>query len=83
MWWQRRPTGPNGRARYTEAAPRGTLRSLSQPVAFTVVLVTVVVCWAAPVLGVSLVVFLVVGALGELRARRRGRGRAPAVGDGA
>lgn len=72
MWWQRRPTGPEGRARFTEAVPRGTLRALSQPAAFVVVLITVVVCWAAPVLGVSLVVFLVVDALRGFRARRRG-----------
>lgn len=82
MWWQRRPTGPDGRARFTEAAPRGTLGTLTQPVAFAVVLVVLVICWAAPVLGASLVGFLVVDALFELRARRRGRGRVPPVGGG-
>lgn len=73
MWWQRRPTGPDGRGRFTEAARRGRLRTLDRPVVFVVVLVAVVVCWVAPVLGASLVAFLVVDALLGLRARRRDR----------
>ncbi|MGQ0572794.1 MAG: PepSY-associated TM helix domain-containing protein [Pseudonocardia sp.] len=82
MWWQRRPTGPDGRARFTEAAPRGTLRGLSQPMLFAVVLVALVVSWLAPVLAVSLAAFLVVDVLLGRRAQRRG-GRVAAGGGGA
>ncbi len=56
------------------AAPgrRGALRDLTQPVALGVVLVTVAVGWALPVLGVTLAGFLLVDAL--LGARRRPTG---------
>ena len=73
MWWQRRPTR-GGRARLTPLTPAGTLRALSQPAAFAVVLATVVVGWLLPVLGVSLLVFLagdaLAGALSRGRAAR-------------
>jgi len=71
MWWQRRPARASGAARLTAPAPRGGLRTLPQPVLFGVVAVTVAVGWAAPVLGVSLVVFLVLDAVSAVRTRRR------------
>ena len=69
MWWQRRPT----RGGFTPLLGRGVMRGLSQPVAFAVVLATVVVGWLLPVLGVSLLVFLAGDALAGAVARRRGR----------
>jgi uncharacterized iron-regulated membrane protein len=71
MWWRRRPTR-DGRARLTPLAAPGSLRALTQPAAFAVVLATVAVGWLLPVLGVSLLVFLAgdtaVGALTRRRA---------------
>lgn len=57
MWWQRRPTR-QGRMSRTAPAPRGVLRGLSQPVVFVIVLITVAVGWAIPLLGISLLIFL-------------------------
>jgi uncharacterized iron-regulated membrane protein len=65
MAWLRRPTG---RALPSAPGGRGALRELSQPVAFGVVVVTVAVCWAVPVLGVTLIGFL---ALDAVLHRRR------------
>ena len=73
MWWQRRPTR-GAFLRLTPPVRRGTMRALSQPVSFAVVLLVVAVGWMLPVLGVSLVVFLagdaLVGALARRRAER-------------
>jgi uncharacterized iron-regulated membrane protein len=57
MWWQRRPT--RGGLRLAPPTRRGALRDLPQPVVFGIVLATVAVGWLLPVLGVSLLVFLV------------------------
>lgn len=70
MWWQRRPTR-GGRTRLTAPVRRGTLRALPQPMVFGIVLVTVAVGWLLPVLGVSLLVFLVGDAAAGALARRR------------
>jgi uncharacterized iron-regulated membrane protein len=70
MWWRRRPTR-DGRASLTPLVGRGTLRALTQPAAFAVVLATVAVGWLLPVLGVSLLVFLAGDAAAGAFARRR------------
>jgi uncharacterized iron-regulated membrane protein len=69
MAWLRRPTGTQ---LPTALGRRGALRDLSQPVALAVVLVTVAVGWAMPVLGSTLAGFLVLDAL--LHRRRRAVG---------
>lgn len=69
MWWQRRPTR-GGRARFTARVPRGAMRGLSQPAAFALVVLTVAVGWALPVLGVSLLIFLGYDAAAGALARR-------------
>lgn len=62
MWWQRRPTR-------TEAwgvgrpYPRGSFLALSWPLRTAVALSCVAVGWAMPVLGVSLLAFLLIDAL--------------------
>jgi uncharacterized iron-regulated membrane protein len=69
MAWLRRPTRAG--ARLAAPAPRGILRGLSQPVAFTVVLLAVAAGWLMPVFGVTLLGFLLIdAALGKRTARR-------------
>lgn len=72
MWWQRRPT--RGAFRLTPPVRRGTLRDLPQPASFVIILVTVAVGWMLPVLGVSLVLFVVGDAIAGAVARRRRAG---------
>jgi uncharacterized iron-regulated membrane protein len=71
MWWQRRPT--RGAFRLTPPVRRGVMRALSQPASFVVVLLAVAVGWMLPVLGISLVLFLVGDAVACAIARRRAR----------
>ena len=66
MWWQRRPDRSTRRG-VGRPAPRGAWRRLPLPVLAAVVVVTAAVGWAMPVLGVSLVAFLVVDVLLGLR----------------
>lgn len=68
MWWQRRPDRAT-RAGVGRPVPRGAWRRLPVPALAVVVLLTAAVAWAMPVLGVSLVAFLVVDALIGLRRR--------------
>ncbi|GLU50176.1 peptidase [Nocardiopsis ansamitocini] len=66
MWWQRRPTG-RGPA-LGRAPGRGTWKALPWWLKAIVAVAAVAVGWLMPVLGVSLVLFLVVDALlGRLR----------------
>jgi uncharacterized iron-regulated membrane protein len=69
MWWQRRPT--RGARRPTPPVRRGTMRTLSQPASFAIVLGAVVVGWLLPVFGVSLLVFVAGDAIAGALARRR------------
>jgi uncharacterized iron-regulated membrane protein len=69
MWWQRRPT--RGARRPTPPVRRGTMRALSQPASFAIVLGAVVVGWLLPVFGVSLLVFVAGDAIAGTLARRR------------
>jgi uncharacterized iron-regulated membrane protein len=67
MWWQRRPT----RGRGWRLVPRGRLRSAARPAAVVAVLLAIGLAWFAPLLGISLLAFLVVDVvLGRLDARR-------------
>lgn len=68
LWWQRRPDSGT-RLGVGRPVPRGALRRLPLPVLAAVVVVTAAVGWAMPVLGVSLVAFLVVDAALGLRHR--------------
>ena len=76
MWWQRRPrrAGAIGVGR---PPVRGTLRRLPVPTLVAVVVAAVVVGWFIPLLGISLLAFLVIdvaiGQLGRLRAQADGR----------
>ncbi|MFH8569558.1 PepSY-associated TM helix domain-containing protein [Streptomyces sp. NPDC017993] len=71
MWWQRRPTRDRGLS-FGRPIPRGAWRQIPLPVLLPLTLVTAVVGWAVPLLGISLVGFLVVDvALGVLARRRR------------
>ncbi|GGU39554.1 PepSY-associated TM helix domain-containing protein [Nocardioides albus] len=70
MWWLRRPRGATG-LRFGRPAPRGAWRRLPWPALVGLVAVTGVVGWFVPMLGISLVAFLLVDvAVGV--ARRRG-----------
>jgi uncharacterized iron-regulated membrane protein len=70
MWWQRRPT----RGGAWRLVPRGRLRNAAWPVAACAAVLAVLLGWFAPLLGVSLLAFLVVDAvLGRLNARRSRR----------
>ncbi len=76
MWWQRRPrrAGAIGVGR---PPVRGTLRQLPVPTQVAVVVIAVAIGWFLPLLGISLVAFLVIdvaiGQLGRLRAQADGR----------
>lgn len=73
MWWRRRPTPV-----LSAPAPRGALRTLSPPLLFGVIAVTLTLAWAMPLLGVSLGTFLLIDvALGERARRRHGAAVAP------
>nr|WP_042180640.1 PepSY-associated TM helix domain-containing protein [Kibdelosporangium sp. MJ126-NF4]CEL14493.1 Uncharacterized iron-regulated membrane protein; Iron-uptake factor PiuB [Kibdelosporangium sp. MJ126-NF4]CTQ88858.1 Uncharacterized iron-regulated membrane protein; Iron-uptake factor PiuB [Kibdelosporangium sp. MJ126-NF4] len=58
MWWHRRPTRDS--FGFGRPFPRGAWRSAPMPVLIGLVLVTAVLAWCLPVLGVSLAGFLLV-----------------------
>ena len=69
MWWLRRPRDAS-RLRFGRPVPRGAWRRLPWPALVALVAVTGVVGWFVPMLGISLVVFLLVdAALGAARRR--------------
>jgi uncharacterized iron-regulated membrane protein len=73
MWWQRRPTRADRRRPLGTPPARSTWRNLpSVPLAIGVV-VMVALGWALPLLGLSLVAFLVIDLLTGLVIRRRTR----------
>jgi uncharacterized iron-regulated membrane protein len=76
-WWQRRPLRRDGatvRSRPVGRLPqRGTWREVHPVVLVLSVAATAFVAWAMPVLGVTLVAFLVLDAVLGLVARRRRR----------
>ena len=74
MWWQRRPRrGPV--TRFGSAPPRGALVEAPCWGVAAVVLVAIGIGVFLPLVGISLVAFVVIDVLLELRARRRGRAR--------
>ncbi|WP_432544666.1 PepSY-associated TM helix domain-containing protein [Kineococcus sp. SYSU DK002] len=81
LWWLRRPD-PARRLSAGPPAHRGAWRHLPAPVLAAVVVVTVAVGWALPLLGVSLLAFLAVDvALGAAHRARGRRAPAPTTGD--
>ena len=69
MWWLRRPRDARG-PRFGRPAPQGAWRRLPWPAMVAVVAVTAVVGWFVPMLGVTLLGFLVVDtAIGAVRSR--------------
>ncbi|MFE0677920.1 PepSY-associated TM helix domain-containing protein [Streptomyces sp. NPDC058867] len=71
MWWQRRPTRADRRALVGRAPARGTWRHLPWPALVVAVPVVAAVGWAFPLLGWSLLAFLVLDAVLALLQRRR------------
>lgn len=72
MWWLRRPTKDRALS-VGRAQPRGAWRKLPVTVLLPLAAVTAVVGWFVPMLGISLVVFLVLDAvLGFVAGRRAG-----------
>ncbi|MBM7076425.1 hypothetical protein [Micromonospora humida] len=77
MWWQRRPTRADRRARTGTAPPRGGVRGLPWRAVLVGVPVVAAVGWALSLLGSGLVAFLVVDAAMGVVSRRRRRDTAP------
>ncbi|MEU8899022.1 PepSY domain-containing protein [Nocardia sp. NPDC048505] len=72
MWWQRRPTRGAGRFAVGRPPRRGVLRKTSPWLAAPLLLGAIAVGWFAPLLGWSLVAFLVVDVVVGLTRRVRG-----------
>ncbi|RLK58495.1 PepSY-associated TM helix domain-containing protein [Actinokineospora cianjurensis] len=70
MWWQRRPTRADRRTSFGTPPTRGAWRQLPLWAIVPAPLLLIAVCWALPVLGVSLLAFLVVDLLVGLRRDR-------------
>ncbi|PWJ54456.1 Uncharacterized iron-regulated membrane protein [Quadrisphaera granulorum] len=70
IWWQRRPDRST-RWGVGRPAPRGAHRWLPLPALVVVLVVTAAVAWALPVLGVSLVLFLLADAVTGAVVRAR------------
>lgn len=68
MWWQRRPTGT--RLAVGPPPKRGAWRGIPLPWLAVTVAVTAAVGWALPLLGVTLIAFLLVDVAVGLRANR-------------
>ncbi|MGW6982549.1 PepSY-associated TM helix domain-containing protein [Streptomyces sp. NPDC054932] len=80
MWWLRRPTKDRNLS-VGRAQPRGAWRKLPVTVLLPLAAVTAVIGWFIPLLGISLVVFLVVDVLLGFVAGRRSRTGADAAPD--
>ncbi|MBE3200497.1 MULTISPECIES: PepSY-associated TM helix domain-containing protein [Parafrankia] len=76
MWWQRRPSRGDRAGIVGPPPARGAWRRLPKPALAALILITAAVGWA-PVLGVTLLVFLLLDLTAGLLARRR---RKPARG---
>ncbi|MFJ6522480.1 PepSY-associated TM helix domain-containing protein [Streptomyces filamentosus] len=70
MWWQRRPTRGDRAARLGRVPARGAWRRVPLPVLVAGVPAVAAVGWALPVLGCTLLLFLVVDAVAGLVAGR-------------
>ncbi|MEV5839922.1 PepSY domain-containing protein [Nocardia sp. NPDC052112] len=71
MWWQRRPTRRTSRFAIGRAPRRGALRQTSPWLAVPMVAAALVVGWFVPLVGLSLLAFLVVDVLVGLVTRQR------------
>ncbi|MFJ3877932.1 PepSY-associated TM helix domain-containing protein [Streptomyces sp. NPDC090077] len=71
MWWMRRPTKENRRS-VGRPQPRGAWRRLPVTVLLPFACATAVVGWFVPLLGISLVAFLLIDLAVGFAARRRG-----------
>jgi len=69
MWWKRRPVRA-GASSFGKPVARGQWRKVATPAVVALLVVAGVVGWTVPLLGVSLLGFLVVDGLLGLRARR-------------
>lgn len=70
MWWQRRPTQATGLT-FGRPIPRGQWRKAPRTMVIALGVAAVAVGWFVPLLGVSLLVFLVIDLLLGLRRRSR------------
>jgi uncharacterized iron-regulated membrane protein len=71
MWWQRRPTRGDRPALLGKAPARGAWRGVPLPVLLVGVPLVAALAWALPVLGCTLLGFLLVDAAAGLLRRRR------------
>ncbi|MEV6318847.1 PepSY domain-containing protein [Streptomyces sp. NPDC051776] len=71
MWWQRRPTRANRTAPFGKAPARGAWRRVPLPVLIVGVPAVVILGWALPVLGVTLLGFVVADLVVGLVRRSR------------
>jgi uncharacterized iron-regulated membrane protein len=71
MWWQRRPTRADRRRPLGDPPARGTWRHLPPGLLITGILAVAALCWALPLLGWSLAIFLIIDAVTGLLHRRR------------
>ncbi|TDD83056.1 hypothetical protein E1293_15395 [Actinomadura darangshiensis] len=72
MWWQRRPTRADRRSPVGRPPARGAWRSFPRTLLLIGVPVLLFVGWAVPLLGITLLAFLVIDAvIGALRRRRK------------
>lgn len=72
MWWQRRPTRADRRGPVGAPPARGTWRHLPRGLLIGGIPAVVALCWALPLLGWSLLTFLVIDAAAGLVRQRRG-----------
>ncbi|MBH0775626.1 PepSY domain-containing protein [Nocardia sp. NEAU-351] len=71
MWWQRRPTRDAARFSLPRPPRRGALRKTSPLLSLPLIAAALVIGWFAPLIGVSLLAFLVIDVILGLLARAR------------
>ncbi|GAA3220353.1 PepSY domain-containing protein [Actinocorallia longicatena] len=72
-WWRRRPSRDDRRALAGTPPARGAWRRTPWPVLAVGIPVVVLIGWALPILGLSLLVFVVIDVLTGIRRRERAR----------
>ena len=71
MWWQRRPTRADRHRPLGDPPARGTWRHLPRGLIIAGAVVVTALCWAIPLLGWSLLAFLIIDAAAGIVHRRR------------
>jgi uncharacterized iron-regulated membrane protein len=71
MWWQRRPTRTSNASNFGAPPARGAWRQLPIPALVLTIVLTVVIGWAIPLLGVTLIAFLILDAIIHLARRTK------------